>query len=250
MKTLTLTAPDGTQIPAYLASPEAPVAALIILHEAFAVTPHICRVADGFAREGFLCIAPDLFARQRAAEVAKTGQENPLWEHIGPLPSLPINNGGLQLARDYINSTPRESNARDIDLARNWLKTKHPELPVGIIGYCFGGSMAYYTAGHRHGQYAACVAYYGGMLAEAAAHAQPNCPTMIHLAEDDRYIPLRETVNALRNHHPAARVVVHAADHGFNRDDGVTYDAAVADEAKGQTLHFLREYLAKPSHIR
>ncbi len=255
MTTVTLTARDGAQIPAYIAQPAQPQAALIILHEAFAVTPHICRVADGYAREGFVCIAPDLFARQRAEEVAELGQENTLWERIGEMPSLPISNDGLQLARHYINNVTRASNVQDIDLARAWLKANHPGLPVAVIGYCFGGSMAYNTAAHRHGEYAACVAYYGGMLAEAASEAQPDCPTMIHLAEDDRYIPLRETVSALRNLHPAARVIVHAADHGFNRDDGVTYDPAVAAEAKGQTLHFLREYfvkenLAKEGHIR
>jgi len=233
MPILNLTAPT------YLVQPaEKPKAALIILHEAFAVTPHIARTAESYAQEGFICLAPDLLARARQAEQPA----NPLWETIGPMPSLPVNQQGLDLFRHYMPQRPRESYLEEIDACADWLHQNHPTLKTGLLGYCFGGSMAYFTASQRP-RFSACVGYYGGHLAELAATAQPSCPTLIHLAEHDRYIPLQPALESFKTHHPAAQVHVYDADHGFNRDDGITFNPAAAALARQRTLDFLNQYL-------
>lgn len=83
---------------------------------------------------------------------------------------------------------------------------------------------------------AACVCYYGGQIHELCKVMQPKCPTLVHLAREDRYIPIDAAVAALAAYDKAAKVEVYEADHGFNRDDGVTYDMGAALVARRLTL--------------
>ncbi|MCF8181217.1 MAG: dienelactone hydrolase family protein, partial [Burkholderiaceae bacterium] len=64
---ITLTAADGTQVPAYVAQPFAPAkAAVVVIQEIFGVNTHIREVADAYASEGYLAIAPAMFHRVQA----------------------------------------------------------------------------------------------------------------------------------------------------------------------------------------
>jgi carboxymethylenebutenolidase len=212
----------GQTFGVHVARPKAkPRGCLIMLHEAFGLTPHMIRTCDEYAQLGFLVAAPALFA-------LATGKPE------GEI--LPQNQAGLDAGREIILATTLPQLTDTIATISQWAASEG--LGSATLGYCWGGSCAYHGAATVP-TIKACVAYYGGKLAELTAQAQPTCPTLIHLAEQDRYIPLSETMAAFAHYHPAAQVYAYQADHGFNRDDGKTYDAAAAALAKQRTQDLL-----------
>src|ERR1700727_2861189 len=72
-----LTAGDGHEVDAYVARPEGePVAGLVVVQEIFGINSHIRGVADGYARDGFLVVAPALFDRiQPGIELKYEGED-------------------------------------------------------------------------------------------------------------------------------------------------------------------------------
>lgn len=215
---------QGQPIHMHVAQPAGrPKGCLVVLHEAFGLTPHILRVCNDYAQQGYVCIAPALFA----------------WATGTPEGTvLPQNAEGLEAGRNLIMATTPAQITATIAAVAEWASGQG--LRSATLGYCWGGSCAYGGAATVPSM-VGCVAYYGGKLAELAAHAQPTCPTLIHLAEHDRYIPLAETQAAFAAHHPAAQVWAYAADHGFNRDDGKTFDPAAAAVAKQRTQQLLAQ---------
>lgn len=215
----------GEQLPVWEQKPttKANGAAVIVLHEAFRVTPHIMRMADWLAGEGYRVMVPDVLFRSAPAREA-----------------LPQNKLGLDEARALISKTSPDDNEADMNACVKYLNKKGYEK-VGLIGYCYGGSLAYFGGTKLNVQ--AVDAYYGGMLAELAGQGQPTCPTQVHLAVLDQYIPLEATKAAIEKHHPAAEVFVYEADHGFNRDDGVTFDETASALARKRTLDLFDKYL-------
>jgi carboxymethylenebutenolidase len=109
---------------------------------------------------------------------------------------------------------------------------------VGVIGYCWGGYVAWMAASRLSG-FACAVPYYGGGMLEAAGE-KPKCPVMAHFGERDAHIPV-DGVRKLAAGHPEAQVFIYAADHGFNCDQRGSYDAASAKLARARTLEFLRK---------
>lgn len=227
MELVTLRTSAGKAFAGHVARPQGefagePKGCVVVLHEAFGVTAHIKRVCEDFAGQGYVAIAPAMlaFAVGKAEGVV-----------------LPINKNGLDEARRLILQTERADILGMLAACRDWAQGQG--LKVALCGYCWGGSVAYMGASHVEG-IAVCISYYGGQLAALTAEAQPPCPTLVHLAVHDQYIPLDEAVEALKTHHPAAQVQVYEADHGFNRDDGVTYDAGVALVARRLSLDVLQ----------
>jgi carboxymethylenebutenolidase len=218
---------DGRRLGLFTTQPTTPAKGYImVLHEAFGITPHIQRVCAQYSAAGYVCAAPALFmpASGKAEGIV-----------------LPQNKEGLDTARSMIIGTPRADLVAMLQASATWAGAQG--LPTVALGFCWGGSCAY-VAGVCVPGLKAAVGYYGGMLAQLCAEAQPACPTLIHLATQDRYIPLTETVKAFQTHHPAAQVMVHEADHGFNRDDGVTYNPTVAAYAQQESLKFIEKALA------
>lgn len=195
----------------------------MVLHEAFGVTPHIERVCAQYSAYGFVCAAPALL-------MPATGQPHGV--------VLPQNKQGLDEARRLIIGTERRDLYAMIQATAAW-GTKQ-NLPAAAVGYCWGGSCAY-VAGVVVPELKAAVSYYGGQLAQLCAEAQPKCPTLIHLASADRYIPIGAATAALAEHHPAAKVHIYDADHGFNRDDGKTFNPAAATLAFQRSLDFINQ---------
>ncbi len=213
---------DGRSLGLWVTKPSHPPrAGLMILHEAFGVTPHIQRVCAAYTAQGYLCAAPAMLM---------VGSGRP--EGV----VLPQNKEGLDEGRKLIMATPIPAWVAMMQATHDWLTAQG--VASAALGYCWGGSCAYLAGVHLKGLKAS-VAYYGGMLGELAAQAQPACPTLIHLATADRYIPIKETCQALAHHHPAATVHVYEADHGFNRDDGKAFDAAASLLARQRTDDFL-----------
>lgn len=223
MEMVTLRTVGGRDFIGHVALPDgemktAPRGCVIVLHEAFGVTPHIKRVCEDFAAQGYAVIAPAMLS---------LALDNPL----GAV--LPQNKNGLDEARRLIEKTDRAELLQLVRACVEWGQKQG--LKIAVCGYCWGGSVAYLAASHDT-DIAACVSYYGGQLQHLTAEAQPKCPTLVHLAQLDRYIPIEEATGALKAHHPAAQVEVYEADHGFNRDDGVTYDPGAALVARRFTL--------------
>jgi len=111
---------------------------------------------------------------------------------------------------------------------------------VGVIGYCWGGYVAWMAAARLTG-FACAIPYYGGGILDAAAE-QPKCPLMAHFGERDAMIPVAG-VRELATAHPSAQIHTYAADHGFNCDQRGSYDAAAAKLARERTLQFLRRHI-------
>ena len=112
--------------------------------------------------------------------------------------------------------------------------------PVGVVGYCWGGTLAYASACRVAGIKAA-VGYYGGGIA-AMLGEKPKVPVMLHFGEKDKHIPISD-VNKIKQAYPSMPVYVYDADHGFNCDERGSHDKPSADLALKRTLAFFDEHL-------
>jgi carboxymethylenebutenolidase len=197
-------------------------AVVLVLHEAFGVTPHIQYMCDVFAKEGFLAIAPALFAAAGGPTV------------------LPQDGFGLHKGRELITALPISQVIAELTAIAAPYQAQG--LPVLVVGYCWGGSLAYRAAAEIPGL-TASVGYYGGFIAQWANEMPPQCPFQGHIALNDAYLPVAETLAALEKR--GCPAFGYAADHGFNRHDGKTFAPAAAALAQQRTLAFFHENLAK-----
>jgi carboxymethylenebutenolidase len=218
--TVQLTARDGIELSAYRADPAGtPRGGLVVAQEIFGVNSHMRSVCDGFAADGYVAIAPALFDRyERGVDIGYTPAD--------------IARGRELKAR----ARPDEA-LLDIAAARAAVAAAGN---TGVIGYCWGGFLAWLAASRLTG-FSCAVAYYGGGMTDAVAE-KPRCPVMAHFGERDSVIPVAG-VRALAAAHPSAQVFLYAADHGFNCDQRAAYDAAAAQLARTRTLAFLRQHL-------
>jgi len=205
-----LTASDNFQLSGYRADPAtAPKGAVVVIQEIFGVNHHIRSVCDRLAGEGYVAIAPALFDR---VEPNFTFVANPDWEAM----------------------------LRDTQAAIDAVKNVGP---VGIIGFCLGGSIAYAAATKLSGLSAA-VGYYGGAVVRFADD-KPKVPTQLHFGEKDAGIPLSD-VETIRAKRPDVEVHVYpGAQHGFHCDERASYDKASSDIAWPRSLAFLAKHLKK-----
>jgi len=215
-----LTAADGFRLSAWRAEPAGePRGAIVVAQEIFGVNSHIRNVCDGFAADGYVAIAPALFDRYEPRV------------DIGYTPA-DIAKGRELKARAHIDAA-----LLDVAAARDAVLSVGK---VAVIGYCWGGYVAWMAAARLPG-FACAVPYYGGGILDAAAE-QPRCPVMAHFGERDTGIPVAG-VRQLMAKHPEAQIFIYAADHGFNCDQRAAYDAAAAKLARERTLEFLRRYV-------
>ncbi len=215
-----LTAADGFRLTAYRADPEgAPRGALVVAQEIFGVNGHIRSVCDGYARDGYVVIAPALFDRyERGVDIGYTPADIARGRELKALAKTDAALQDVAAARDAVASAGN----------------------VGILGYCWGGYIAWMAAARVEG-FACAVPYYGGGMTDAIAE-QPKCPVMAHFGERDSMIPVTG-VNALAAAHPSAQVFIYPADHGFNCDQRGSHDPASAKLARERTLAFLRQHI-------
>jgi carboxymethylenebutenolidase len=216
----TIMARDGHEFQAWLTAPPArPRGAVVVLQEIFGINRHIRAVTDGFAAAGYTAIAPALFDRvRRGIELDYTPAEQ-------------------QQGAGYRKQIAPETALKDIAAAA--AVVRHSGR-TGVVGYCWGGSLAYLAACEL--PLAAAVVYYGrvGEFLEK----KPRCPIMYHYGATDHAIPLAE-VERLRAAQPAAALYVYeGAGHGFNCDQRDSYDAQAAALARTRTLDFLARNIA------
>jgi carboxymethylenebutenolidase len=214
-----LTASDGHAFDAYRADPKTPPkAGLIVVQEIFGVNAHMRAVTDGFAAEGYAAIAPAFFNR------VETGVE------------LGYDEPDVARGRMLRAELGWDGTIRDVMAAAKALK---PAGKIGIIGYCWGGSVSWVAACRLKLDVA--VGYYGGEIIEFKDE-KPSCPAMLHFGETDAGIPLSD-VDAIRIAQPNVPIYLYPAGHGFNCNHRGSYDAKSAALALRRTLDFLASVL-------
>jgi len=219
MSNLQLLAADGHELSAYVVRPEGrPRGAVVVVQEIFGVNSHIRRVAEQYAAEGYVAIAPAMFDRlQRRVD-------------------LGYDAAGLQAGIDLMMRATNEGAIADLNAAID--AVAHAGR-VGMVGYCWGGRVTY-LAGCRT-NIAAGVAYYGGGIAQLLPET-PRCPMMFHFGEHDSHIPLTD-VERIRAALPQATCHLYPAGHGFNCSERTDFDAASAHLAFSRTIEFFRRYV-------
>ena len=221
-----LQATDGFSFPAYVAQPTGPAkGAEVVLQEIFGVNSHIRSVADGYANEGYLAVAPSTFHRVKPGVELGYSQDDM--------------SAGFAL-KTAVEALPAPGVLQDIQAA---MRHAAQAGKVGIVGYCWGGLLTWRSACTLDGLSAAVCYYGGGMTTPDEAARQPKVPTMAHFGEKDHWIPL-ESVEAFRKAHPEVEVHVYKADHGFNCDQRASHDATAAKLARERTVAFFARHLA------
>ena len=214
---------------AYLAIPHTRKGpGIVLIQEIFGVNEHIRSVAEQYAADGYLVIAPDLFWRN------------------GHRIELGYDEAGWKRAVDLMNATDVDKAQTDIELAIDALKAQ-PGLDGGIasIGYCFGGLLSYHTA--ANGLVDVAIAYYGGGIQNHLDRADEiEVPLLMHFGEQDSHIPLEaveKIAERFENNDNVEIVVYPEAEHGFNCSHRDSYNQRAAAEAHGNTLIFLGQEL-------
>jgi carboxymethylenebutenolidase len=216
-----LTASDGFQLGGYRADPAtAPKAALVVIQEIFGVNHHIRNVCDRFASAGYVAVAPAIFDRiERDFQSGYSPDE-------------------VAVARKFVANPDWTAMLLDVQAAIDSVKSVGP---VGIVGFCLGGSVAYAAATKLTGLSAA-IGYYGGAIVRFADD-NPGVPMMLHFGEKDAGIPVSD-VETIRAKQPDLEVHVYpGAQHGFSCDERASYDKASADIAWQRTLAFFAKHL-------
>jgi carboxymethylenebutenolidase len=216
-----LTAEDGHRLSAYRAEPSGkPRGGIVVIQEIFGVNSHIKAVADGYARDGYLVIAPAMF--DRAQRNYDTGYSQP----------------EIEAGRKIMANLDWANTMKDATAAVAAAKSAGK---VGMVGYCWGGTVTWLAAARVSGL--SCSApHYGGGMPNFIAE-KPKCPVMAHFGELDQS-PTLEQAKAIAAAHPEIQAYFYAgAGHGFNCDHRGSYNAEAAKLARERTLAFFRQHV-------
>jgi carboxymethylenebutenolidase len=223
-----LKAEDGHELSAYVAKPaDEAIGALVLVQEIYGINAHIRSVADGYAKDGFLVIAPAIFDRfEPGVELKYEGEDQKrafeFYQKLNPEVTL-------------------------LDVAAAYGAAKEAGKGIGVIGFCYGGLISWLTATRGENlkmQPSCCVGYYAGGVGKFAKE-EPSCPVMLHFGANDDHIG-KDQIEAVRTAHPEVEIFVYeGAGHAFNRDvDPAHYNAAAAKLARERTLTFLKTHIA------
>ena len=219
-KMIELTASDGHKLAAYRADPAGkPRGAIVVIQEIFGVNSHIKQVADGFAADGYVAIAPAVFDRvQKNVDLGYTPED-------------------IAKGREIRGKVTNDMAVKDAEAA---VKAASSAGKVGIVGYCWGGLVVWLAAAKVPGLSAA-VPYYGGGILDNA-DLKSKVPLMGHFGDKDQHIPV-EGVKKLAERHKEHQIFIYSADHGFNCDHRGSYNAPAAKQARERTLGFFRKHV-------
>ncbi|MGL4302918.1 MAG: dienelactone hydrolase family protein [Sphingomonas sp.] len=206
---------DGAEIAVYHAEPTGRrKGGLVLVQEIFGVTDHIRDLCEEYAADGYEVLAPALFDREHPGfEAEYTGE--------GFARSV-------ELARDL---HPFDLTLADVQTCIDALAERGP---VFVVGYCYGGSVAWFAATRLH-NVAAASAYYGSLI-PAAADEEPTVPVILHFGRHDDHIAMDGVEKVIAKAWPKATVYLYVAGHGFNSDRRKDYHEPSADLAKERTL--------------
>ena len=217
--TITIKAADGHEFSAYVAEPAGDRrGTVVVLQEIFGVNRHMRAVADRFASEGYRAVVPALFDRVEAGVEMGYDQES------------------LERGKGLMAQIAIDDAVRDVAAVAEWAK---PDK-VAVVGYCWGGTVAWAAATRLDGL-SAVVSLYGGGV-PGMAEETPNCPIQIHFGETDHSIPM-DRVEAFRQAQPDLPVHLYPAGHGFACDERASYHEESDRLAHRRAFDFLNERL-------
>ena len=229
---------NGFQVHAYRAAPKdkknLPV--ILVISEIFGVHDYIADTCRRFAKEGYLAIAPDLFARQ----------------------GDPMSYGEMaKLISEVVSKVPDAQVMADLDATVKWAGANGGDLAkVGITGFCWGGRITWlYSA---HGPVKAGVAWYGRLVGESTQITPKHpveiapilkAPVLGLYGEKDSGIPL-DTVDkmkeALKKGSPAAKasefVIYPDAPHAFHADYRPSFRKEAAEDGWKRALAWFKTH--------
>ena len=212
-----ITAKDNHSFSAYISQPSGkPKAGIVIIQEIFGVNKHIKEVTDLYASKGYLCIAPSLFDRIEKNVI------------------LSYDEKGVSKGRD-LKELCNNYALKDIEASISVVSSAGK---VGVIGYCWGGSLSW-RIGCEVSHLSASVCYYGGDIPKLR-NLKPKCNVLTHFGELDKGIPLKD-VRIFEKKRPEVHTYTYPADHGFNCDHRSQYDKTCAVIAFDRTLKFLEK---------
>jgi carboxymethylenebutenolidase len=221
-ETVILKAGDGHRLDAYVARPTSkPIAGLVVIQEIFGVNRHIRSIADSYAKDGFLAVAPALFDRvEKGVDLTYEGQD-------------------AQKAMTLMQKIDISTALADIDAALAYARLESGKN-AGVIGYCLGGLLAWLSATRLNPSVA--VGYYAGRIGNFAEE-NPKAPVQLHFGKLDTHIPA-EQVEKVHAAHPEVEIRWYdGAGHGFNCDMRASYNAQASSLARGRALAFLKAHL-------
>lgn len=220
MSTVTLTAADGHQFSAYKAGAPGATMGLVVVQEIFGVNAHMRFASDTLAAAGFAVISPALFDRaERDVDLGYTAET-------------------IQKGLELRARITEEQVMMDIEASAAALGLSS----VGIIGYCWGGTIAWWGATRSTSFKAAC-GWYGGGIA-ATRTETPHCPVQLHFGADDHSITA-DDVEAIRTAQPGAEIFVYeGANHGFGCEARASFNPTAFELAQSRSLEFFRKHLA------
>ena len=218
---LKTTASDGHELTSYLTQPtSAPLGGLVIIQEIFGVNKHIKSIADKYAKEGYLVAAPSLFDRiDKGIELGYEPED-------------------IERGRALKEITGNDAPLKDIEAARSIVSAAGK---VGVIGFCWGGTLTWLAACKVPG-FACASSYYGGGIGNLISFTS-KCPIIFHFGEKDESIPLDE-VERVKVNQPDSPVYLYPAGNGFNCDERASFEPISSKIAEERTLEYLRQYLA------
>ena len=225
-----ITMSDGTAVEAYVAKPTGagPWPGIVILSEVYNVNHWVREVADGYAEQGYLCLAPDLYWRQEPGRY------------------LNYNPQGQQVARSLGYSMDLDAFTGDMaDYVKTVKAMDGCTGKVGTVGDCLGGKLVYLAM--ARGLADAGVGYYAVQLDQFLDEAANiKRPLMLHFAELDEHVPQATVAMVKQATAGNAQVEIFdylGADHGFNRHGYPPFHPEAAKVALERSLAFLATHL-------
>ena len=222
-----LKASDGHELSAYVARPEGEaIGALVVIQEIFGVNQSIRDVADSYAKDGFIAIAPALFDRfEKGLELTYEGDD-------------------LKKAFDLYGKLNPDTQLLDIAAAYDYLRSAGKG--IGVVGFCYGGLLSWLTATRGEDlkmQPSCVVGYYAGGIGKVATE-EPSCPVLLHFGADDDHIG-NDQIDAVRSAHPEVEIFLYkGAGHAFANEARASFVPAAADLARQRSLDFLKSNIA------
>lgn len=228
--TISIPSHDGQQFDAYLSLPPTGRGpGLVIIQEIWGVNEHIKAVADQYALDGYVVLAPDVFWRQESNV------------------NLKYDESDTKKAYQLMTNLDEANAVADLVSTAQALRAR-PEVSgkVGSIGFCMGGRLSYQLA--ARGAVDAAVCYYGGGIQNHLDKAPAvQGPILFHYAALDGHIPATAVAAVKKAFEGRANAQFHlyeGADHGFNCWGRPMYEQRAAALARGRTLVWLSEQLA------
>ena len=220
-ETITLTGADGFEFSAYHEPAFTPrKGGVVVIQEIFGIDRHVRADVERWAKMGYEAIAPALFDRRERNFTAEHDDE------------------GIAAGVAHARSTPLDQALSDIAACRDFLAEHGGK--VCVVGYCYGGSLAWLAATRLDGISAAS-SYYGSLVKGFAGETL-KCPVIVHLGRTDPGIDADEVEAEVRKHHAHVPVYVYeGAGHGFNNQSPERYNAEAADLARHRTLELFDE---------